>query len=133
MLREVCGSYDGAVTYRLWTNEPTDHLAARLAEHAGCEYYTVDGTVYGPFHGPQHKETIMTTRMTLTTIHDAGMSPSEMADVARQLYHAAGPFDLCDESGDVIRDATERETVDSILSGREGWIEVGGQRCYVAD
>lgn len=56
MLREVCGSYAGAVAYHLWTNEPTDHLAARLAEHAGCEYYTVDGTVYGPFNSPQHKE-----------------------------------------------------------------------------
>lgn len=55
------------------------------------------------------------------------------ADVARMLAEMFGPFDLCAENGDVIRDATEAETVDSVLAGPEGWIDVDGQRCYVAE
>lgn len=92
-----------------------------------------------------------TTRMTLTSIHDATIdrlteelaaagwdsSPRDLhelrGDVARLLHEFWGPFDLTDESGDVIREATEQETVDSVLSGREGWIIVDGKRCYVAE
>lgn len=54
-------------------------------------------------------------------------------DVARMLAEMFGPFDLCDENNDVIRDATIEETVASVQSGPEGWIEVDGVRCYVAE
>jgi hypothetical protein len=51
--------------------------------------------------------------------------------VVRLLCEAAGPYDLCDESGDTIREATTDEVVESVLAGPEGWIDVDGQRCYV--
>jgi hypothetical protein len=51
--------------------------------------------------------------------------------VARLLCEYAGPFDLCDESGEPIREATTDEVVDSVLAGAEGWIDVDGVRCYV--
>jgi hypothetical protein len=51
---------------------------------------------------------------------------------ARLLHSAAGPFDLIDsETNDVIREATESETVESVLAGPEGHITVDGRRCYV--
>jgi hypothetical protein len=55
------------------------------------------------------------------------------ADVARLLHEFWGPFDLTDERGEVIREATLGETIDSVLAGPEGWIEVDGQRCYVTE
>ena len=42
-------------------------------------------------------------------------------------------LDLCDEAGDTIREATEDEAVESVLSGPEGWIVVDGVRCYVTE
>jgi hypothetical protein len=51
--------------------------------------------------------------------------------VVRLLCEVAGPFDLCDEPGDTIREATTEEVVESVLAGPEGWIDVDGVRCYV--
>ena len=92
-----------------------------------------------------------TTRLTLATLHNAnadrltdelaaaGWDSTERpinelrADVARLLAETFGPFDLCDEAGDAIREATPDETVESVQSGPEGWIEVDGRRCYVQE
>lgn len=67
--------------------------------------------------------------------YDSTLRPlSELrSSVARMLAEMFGPFDLCDENNDVIRDATIEETVASVQSGPEGWIEVDGVRCYVAE
>lgn len=54
-------------------------------------------------------------------------------DVARLLHETFGPFDLLDEDNEVIREATEDETVASVLAGQEGWIIRDGRRCYVAE
>lgn len=52
---------------------------------------------------------------------------------ARLLYQYCGDFELCDsETNEVIRPATEDETVASVLVGPEGHILVDGRRCYVA-
>jgi len=51
--------------------------------------------------------------------------------VVRLLCEVAGPFDLCDESGETIRKATTEEVIESVLAGPEGWINVDGIRCYV--
>lgn len=40
-------------------------------------------------------------------------------------------YELCDTDGDVIREATVAETIDSVMAGAEGLIEVDGQTCYV--
>ena len=54
--------------------------------------------------------------------------------VARLLHETVGPLDLLDsETNDDIREATEEETVESVLSGLEGHILVDGRRCYVAE
>jgi len=54
--------------------------------------------------------------------------------VARLAYETQGPFDLCDsETNDVLRKATEDETVGSVCAGPEGHILVAGRRCYVAE
>ena len=92
-----------------------------------------------------------TQRLTLATLHNAdadrltdelaaaGLDSTERplnelrADVARLLAETFGPFDLCDEAGDTIREATTDETVESVQSGPEGWIEVDGRRCYVQE
>lgn len=53
--------------------------------------------------------------------------------VVRLMHRDYGPFDLLDEAGNVIREATAEETAESVLAGPEGWIEVDGQRCYVSE
>jgi hypothetical protein len=65
--------------------------------------------------------------------------------VARLAHETQGPFDLCDsETGNVIREATEEEAVESVCAGPEGhiavdWRKAGGwngedyRRCYVAE
>lgn len=55
------------------------------------------------------------------------------ADVARMLHEMWGPFTLYGEGGCEMREATVEETVASVRSGPEGWIEVEGVRCYVAE
>lgn len=40
-------------------------------------------------------------------------------------------YDLSDSDGDVIREATVTETIDSLMTGAEGLIEVDGEACYV--
>lgn len=90
-------------------------------------------------------------RLTLATLHNAdadrltdelaaaGWDSTERpinelrADVARLLAETFGPFGLCNEAGDTIREATVAETVDSVQSGPEGWIEVDGRLCYVQE
>lgn len=66
-------------------------------------------------------------------------------DVAIMLHEMFGPFNLCDsDSNDTLREATQDETVDSVLAGPEGhivvdWRSEGGwngedyRRCYVAE
>lgn len=48
---EVCGCYQGATPWI--TTVPEDEgpaaLAERLARSAGCNHYTVDGEMFGPF------------------------------------------------------------------------------------
>jgi hypothetical protein len=51
--------------------------------------------------------------------------------VARLLCEANGPYELCDENNDTIRDATVEEVIESVLAGAEGWIMVDGVKCYV--
>ena len=66
-----------------------------------------------------------------STQRDAG---SAREAVARLAYETRGPFDLCDsETNEVLREATEDETVESVCAGPEGHILVSGRRCYVAE
>ena len=66
-----------------------------------------------------------------STQKDAG---SAREAVARLAHETQGPFDLCDsETNDVIREATEEETVESVCAGPEGHILVEGRRCYVIE
>jgi len=67
--------------------------------------------------------------------YDSTLRPlSELrSDVARMLAEMFGPFTLYGEGGGEMRPATIEETVASVQSGPEGWIEVDGVRCYVAE
>lgn len=51
--------------------------------------------------------------------------------VARLIHETQGPYDLCDENNDTIREATIDEVIASVLAGPEGWIMADGKRCYV--
>jgi hypothetical protein len=51
--------------------------------------------------------------------------------VVRLLCEVSGPFDLCDENNDTVREATTDEVIESVMAGAEGWISVDGKRCYV--
>lgn len=87
--------------------------------------------------------------MNITEIHDATLdqltdelaaanqasTESCIAEARRSvamLTHEHQSPDLRDsETNDVIRRATEDETVESVMAGREGHILVDGRRCYV--
>jgi len=47
--RLVCGSYPGAMPWKIFDDTPPEELADRLAHEAGCEYYAIDGEWFGPF------------------------------------------------------------------------------------
>ena len=64
---------------------------------------------------------------TQTDVHDAREA------VVRLMHETCGPFDLHDETNDVIGEATVEQAVASVLAGPEGWINSRGTCCYVAE